>query len=101
MTEPLLRLQSLSKKFGSLIVTDNITLDFAAGEMHAIIGPNGAGKTTLINQIGATGTARAARSRPQLSDHVDPTGIFGPGKRRARGAGPHRLELALLRPRRR
>jgi branched-chain amino acid transport system ATP-binding protein len=51
MTEPLLRLQSLSKKFGSLVVTDNITLDFAAGEMHAIIGPNGAGKTTLINQI--------------------------------------------------
>jgi branched-chain amino acid transport system ATP-binding protein len=51
MTEPLLRLQALSKKFGSLVVTDNVTLDFAAGEMHAIIGPNGAGKTTLINQI--------------------------------------------------
>jgi branched-chain amino acid transport system ATP-binding protein len=51
MTEPLLRLQSLSKKFGSLVVTDNVTLDFAVGEMHAIIGPNGAGKTTLINQI--------------------------------------------------
>ncbi len=51
MTEPFLRLQALSKRFGSLVVTDNVTLDFAAGEMHAIIGPNGAGKTTLINQI--------------------------------------------------
>jgi branched-chain amino acid transport system ATP-binding protein len=51
MTEPLLRLQALGKKFGSLVVTDNVTLDFTTGEMHAIIGPNGAGKTTLINQI--------------------------------------------------
>ena len=51
MAEPLLRLQGLSKSFGSIGVTDNVTLDFAAGEMHAIIGPNGAGKTTLINQI--------------------------------------------------
>jgi len=51
MTEPLLRLNALNKKFGSLVVTDNVTLDFAAGEMHAVIGPNGAGKTTLINQI--------------------------------------------------
>jgi branched-chain amino acid transport system ATP-binding protein len=51
MTEPLLRLQGLSKSFGSLVVTDDVTLDVTPGEMHAIIGPNGAGKTTLIDQI--------------------------------------------------
>jgi branched-chain amino acid transport system ATP-binding protein len=51
MTELLLRLQGLRKRFGSLIVTDEVTLDVHAGEMHALIGPNGAGKTTLINQI--------------------------------------------------
>jgi branched-chain amino acid transport system ATP-binding protein len=50
-SEPVLRLQGLRKNFGSLAVTDNVTLDVKAGEMHAIIGPNGAGKTTLINQI--------------------------------------------------
>jgi branched-chain amino acid transport system ATP-binding protein len=51
MTEPLLRINGLRKNFGSLAVTDGVTLDVAAGETHAIIGPNGAGKTTLINQI--------------------------------------------------
>src|SRR5580693_1589722 len=48
---PVLRLQGLRKNFGSLAVTDDVTLDVMAGETHAIIGPNGAGKTTLINQI--------------------------------------------------
>jgi len=51
MAEPVLRLQGLCKSFGSLVVTDNVTLDVMPGEMHAIIGPNGAGKTTLIDQI--------------------------------------------------
>jgi branched-chain amino acid transport system ATP-binding protein len=51
MPEPLLQLQRLRKSFGSLVVTDDVTLDVMAGEMHAIIGPNGAGKTTLIDQI--------------------------------------------------
>ena len=51
VTEPMLRLESLRKSFGGLVVTDNVTLDVRPGEMHAIIGPNGAGKSTLINQI--------------------------------------------------
>jgi branched-chain amino acid transport system ATP-binding protein len=51
MNEPLLRIDGLRKNFGSLAVTDGVTFDVVAGEMHAIIGPNGAGKTTLINQI--------------------------------------------------
>jgi len=51
MSEPILRLERLSKSFGALKVTDGIDLDIQAGETHAIIGPNGAGKTTLIDQI--------------------------------------------------
>ena len=59
MPEPVLRLERLRKSFGSLIVTDDVTLDVMPGEMHAIIGPNGAGKTTLINQIsGLIGAGR-------------------------------------------
>jgi len=51
MSEPALRLDRLSKRFGGIVVSDDVTLDIAVGELHAIIGPNGAGKTTLINQI--------------------------------------------------
>jgi branched-chain amino acid transport system ATP-binding protein len=49
--EPVLRLEGLSKSFGSLLVTDNVSLEVMPGELHALIGPNGAGKTSLINQI--------------------------------------------------
>lgn len=51
MAEPLLRLERLSKSFGALKVTDEVSLDVAAGEIHAVIGPNGAGKTSLVGQI--------------------------------------------------
>jgi branched-chain amino acid transport system ATP-binding protein len=51
MTAPLLSLRNLSKSFGGLAVTNDVTLDIEDGEIHAIIGPNGAGKTTLINEI--------------------------------------------------
>jgi branched-chain amino acid transport system ATP-binding protein len=51
VAEPLLRIEGLAKHFGGVIASDDISLDVAAGELHAIIGPNGAGKTTLIGQL--------------------------------------------------
>jgi branched-chain amino acid transport system ATP-binding protein len=51
VTEPVLRIEALQKNFGGLVVTRDLTLEIAAGELHAVIGPNGAGKTTLINQV--------------------------------------------------
>jgi branched-chain amino acid transport system ATP-binding protein len=51
VAEPVLRIEGLTKNFGGLRVTDDLTLDVRPGELHAVIGPNGAGKTTLINQI--------------------------------------------------
>src|SRR2546425_5509391 len=47
----ILRTESLTKRYGALLVTDAVSLDIGDGELHAVIGPNGAGKTTLINQL--------------------------------------------------
>jgi branched-chain amino acid transport system ATP-binding protein len=51
VAEPLLRVEKLVRRFGGIVATDNLSLDVAKGELHAIIGPNGAGKTTLISQL--------------------------------------------------
>jgi branched-chain amino acid transport system ATP-binding protein len=51
LADPLLRVDNLVRRFGGITATDNLSLDVAPGELHAIIGPNGAGKTTLISQL--------------------------------------------------
>ena len=48
MTEPLLRIQDLSKSFGGLKAVQNVSLSVPAASLTALIGPNGAGKTTLF-----------------------------------------------------
>ncbi len=47
----LLQIRSVSKHFGSLHVTNDLSFDVVAGEALGILGPNGAGKTTLFNLI--------------------------------------------------
>src|SRR6516225_12156209 len=51
MTEPALRTENLTKRFGGLTAVDNLSLSLFGGRLHAIIGPNGAGKTTLFNLV--------------------------------------------------
>ena len=66
-----LRIERLSRSFGSLIVTNDVNLSVKSGERHGIIGPNGAGKTSLINQIGGQLAPSSGRIR---FDGVDITG---------------------------
>ncbi len=51
MAEPVLEVRGISKSYGAVIASREVTLDLAQGEIHALIGPNGAGKSTLIKQI--------------------------------------------------
>ena len=50
----MLSLKKLGKRFGGVVAVDDVDLEVAQGEVHALIGPNGAGKTTLISLISGT-----------------------------------------------
>lgn len=51
MSEPVLRTENLTKRFGGLTAVDNLSISLSGGRIHAIIGPNGAGKTTFFNLV--------------------------------------------------
>jgi branched-chain amino acid transport system ATP-binding protein len=63
VSDALLRIEGLSRRFGGVVASDSISLTVPSGELHAIIGPNGAGKTTLIGQLGGEITPDSGRIR--------------------------------------
>jgi branched-chain amino acid transport system ATP-binding protein len=68
MSEPLLEVAGLGKRFGGFVALDGIDLSIVRGERVGLIGPNGSGKSTLVNCICGTlahdsGTVRFAGER--------------------------------------
>jgi len=95
MTSPLnLRVEDLSIRFGGHVAVDNVTCNFAPGELTVIVGPNGAGKTTLFNLI--SGQLAATSGKVMLGD----TALNGmsPSARAKHGVG-RAFQLTNLFPR--
>jgi branched-chain amino acid transport system ATP-binding protein len=61
MSEPVLQIQNLTKRFGGLVAVDNLSLELQRGRLQAIIGPNGAGKTTFFNLVSGLLAADSGR----------------------------------------
>jgi len=76
---PILALETISKRFGAVVVADSIDLALNQGEALGIIGPNGAGKTSLFGI--ATGTLAPDAGRVVFAGE-DITGL--PAERRCR-----------------
>jgi branched-chain amino acid transport system ATP-binding protein len=72
MSTAILSLQHLRKSYGALRVSDDVSLEIAPSELHAIIGPNGAGKTTLAHQVSGLITPDSGRI---VFDGRDITGL--------------------------
>lgn len=50
-SQPILRMENISKSFGNTLANDSISLEIFRGEIHALLGENGAGKSTLMNTL--------------------------------------------------
>ncbi len=91
---PVLETRDLSKNFGGLRATRNVSLSLHRNELHAIIGPNGAGKSTLVNLLAGefrpsagtillegrdvTGLTNWRRTRAGIARSFQRTNIFLP-----------------------
>lgn len=51
VTAPALRLDGLTKRYGSNVAVNELTLEVQQGELYALLGPNGAGKTTTLRMV--------------------------------------------------
>ncbi len=79
MTNPLLELDNVTKRFGRVVIAEDLSFSVGAGDVVGIVGPNGAGKTSLFGLIsGDLAPGPATSASP---------GTPSPSWTRPRGAG--------------
>ena len=86
-SQPALQLEGVTKRFGSHLAVDNVSLTVPPGTVYGFIGPNGAGKTTLLRMIvdiirpdtgviTLFGQREAAASRPRIGYLPEERGMY-------------------------
>jgi rhamnose transport system ATP-binding protein len=81
LSEPVLQLRGVSRRFAGVQALEDVDLDLAAGEVHALVGENGAGKSTLVKIL--AGVHRPDAGTIRLGgEEVD---LDGPAAARDRG----------------
>ena len=60
-TDPAVRLEGLSKRFGDVVAVDDVDLDIEAGSFFTLLGPSGSGKTTTLRLIAGFDQPTAGR----------------------------------------
>ena len=71
MSEPVIKVLSLTKSYGAFLAVDNVSFQVQAGEIFGLLGPNGAGKTTTLECL--EGLRRPDRGDIQIMG-IDPVG---------------------------
>jgi ABC-type uncharacterized transport system ATPase subunit len=87
-----LELRGITKRFGSLVANDGISITVEPGEIHALLGENGAGKSTLMNVL--FGLYHADEGEILLDDV--PRSFSGPGQAMAAGIGMVHQHFMLI-----
>src|SRR5262249_40952909 len=89
--ETRLRMEAISKRFGSTQALAGVALEVAAGEVHALVGENGAGKSTLMKILSGAEAPDSGR----MTLDGEPFAPSGPLEARRRGVAMIYQELAL------
>ena len=84
----MLRLRGLTKRFGSIVAVDDLSLEIVRGEVFGLLGPNGAGKTTTVNM--AVGLLKPDHGSVEIDGAGAPT---DPRVRRTIGVAPQSLAI--------
>jgi ribose transport system ATP-binding protein len=91
--EPLLKMERITKRFGTATALDAVDFSLSAGEVHALVGENGAGKSTLVKII--TGAYHRDAGDMRLDGHA--VHFATPAEAQASGVSAVHQEIQLLR----